>query len=68
MCLHAGTEELSERMGSLRRLLETELTVASDNNTYPNATVNVSFRVPLKISLSSNSDYHMWCFQMQKSI
>lgn len=33
-------------MTSLRRLLETELTVANDNNTYPNATVNVGLSRP----------------------
>lgn len=37
----AGAEELSDRLVSLRRLLETELTVANDNNTYPNTTINV---------------------------
>ena len=37
----AGAEEQSDRLVSLRRLLETELTVANDNNTYPNTTLNV---------------------------
>ncbi|BDA49439.1 hypothetical protein COCOBI_14-0560 [Coccomyxa sp. Obi] len=45
--LESGTQkELSDRLVSLRRLLETELTVANDNNTYPNTTINVGLSRP----------------------
>ncbi|CAL8464674.1 g4209 [Coccomyxa elongata] len=44
--LKSGTEELSDRLVSLRHLLETELTVANDNNTYPNTTINVGLSRP----------------------
>jgi hypothetical protein len=33
--------EEGAKLPHLRHLLETELTVANDNNTYPNATLNV---------------------------
>lgn len=51
----AGTEELSDRLVSLRHLLETELTVANDNNTYPNTTINVRPRARTwHVQLSNN--------------
>ncbi len=43
----ADAQEQSDRLVSLRRLLETELTVANDNNTYPNTTLNVRLHAKL---------------------